>query len=107
MWCYINVRKVLKNGKKKYIPVKTYCYKSITTSIEQLLHRDGMLEACKQYRERDVPEAVMCDITDGNVFKEFGKCEGPKGFFEVSDTNLGFMLNINWLQPYKRRSDKS
>ena len=96
------------NNVKDYTPVKVFCFKSVITSLENLLLRDGMLDLCQKWKERDVPGNVYCDVMDGNIWKEFGrKCVGSKTFFEISDTNFGFMLNVDWFQPYKRRSDIS
>ena len=56
---------VLKSGKKSYYPLKVYCYKSLTESLATLLQRDGIIDLCEHWRQRQVPDGYLCDIRSG------------------------------------------
>ena len=89
----------LKSGKSKYYPRKYYCYKPISESLASLCKRKGFLPACETWRLRDIPEGMLCDIYDGQVWKDFQYVnEEP---FLVVPHNLALMLNIDWFRPFK------
>ena len=96
------VQKVNIKSGQKYVPIKYYCYKSVINSIEQILSRPGMLEKCRKWRDRKIPDDVYCDIYDGEVWKKF-----DNGFFIKNNNTCGLSLNIDWFQPYKHRPDVS
>ena len=97
---------ILKNGVTKFYPVKVYCWKSLVSQMENILQqRTGLPELCKQWRTRQVEEGVLSDIYDGEVWKNFKWRDGSE-FFNL-ERRYGLMLNVNWFQPFKRRSDYS
>ena len=96
---------ILKNGATKFYPVKVYCWKSIISQLENILQRTGMPELCEQWRTRQVEESVLSDVYDGEVWKNFKWKDGSR-FFEL-ERRYGLMLNVDWFQPFKRRSDYS
>ena len=89
----------LKSGKNKYYPRKYYCYKPISESLASLCKRKGFLPACETWRLRDIPEGMLCDIYDGQVWKDF-QYVNEEPFLAVPH-NLALMLNIDWFRPFK------
>ena len=89
----------LKSGKSKYYPRKYYCYKTISESLASLCKRKGFLPACETWRLRDIPEGMLCDIYDGQVWKDF-QYVNEEPFLAVPH-NLALMLNIDWFRPFK------
>ena len=96
------VAEIKVNGSTAYYPNKIYCYKPLISSIEQLLQIPGFEERCEEWRGRTIGENMYADIYDGHVWKSFVKM----GF--LSDTNnYALQINVDWFQPYKRRSNIS
>eukprot|EP00112_Aurelia_sp_Birch-Aquarium-sp1_P011448 Seg2408.2 transcript_id=Seg2408.2/GoldUCD/mRNA.D3Y31 product="hypothetical protein" protein_id=Seg2408.2/GoldUCD/D3Y31 len=83
------------SGRESLVPFKTYCYKPLRESLGTLLMRKDFLPLCQKWRERQLPEDVLEDVYDGQVWKDF------KHFFDESPRNLGAMLNLDWFNPYK------
>ena len=56
---YSNIVKRIKSSSQKEIfkPIKVYCYKSISSSITNILSCPGMLGVCEQWREEMY---IMC-----------------------------------------------
>ena len=89
----------LKNGKKKYYPRKYYCYKSILDSITSLVKRKGFLKSCELWRLRKIPPNTLCDIYDGQIWKDFQYINNTP--FLAIPHNLALMINIDWFTPFK------
>ncbi|MES9880914.1 MAG: hypothetical protein ABW185_08540 [Sedimenticola sp.] len=96
---------ILDNGKKLFYPIKVYCYRGITDSLATLLRRPTFEELCRQWQTRDVPNGHYADVYDGNVWKDFVKFNGED--FLAKSYHYGIMVNVDWFQPFKRRSDIS
>lgn len=96
---------MLSDGKITYYPLKLYCYRSITKSLTKLLSREGVIEQCDLWKGRNAPDNLYADIYDGDVWKEFHKVNGEP--FLLGDHGYALMCNIDWFQPYSRRSDVS
>ena len=96
---------ILKNGVTKFYPLKVYCWKSIVSQLENILQRAGMTELCEHWRTRQVGESALSDVYDGEVSKNFKWRDGSH-FFSL-ERRYGLMLNVDWFQPFKRRSDYS
>ena len=95
---------VLANGQKKFHSLKVYCYKSIHDSLQCLLSRPQISQLCSTWKTRKIPEDTMGDIYDGSVWKSF--CSSLSSA-DNEKVNLGLMLNCDWFQPFKRRSNIS
>lgn len=89
----------LKNGKKKHYPRKYYCYKPICESLALLAKRQGFLKACESWRLRRIPPNSLCDIYDGQIWKDFQYIDNIP--FLAIPHNLALMLNIDWFSPFK------
>ena len=95
---------VLKNGKTTYKPIKTFHYQSVLTSLESLLQRADVERECAKWKERQ--SAGLSDVYDGQVWRDFLKRPGGDPFLS-GDNCYAFILNVDWFQPYKHRSDLS
>jgi hypothetical protein len=89
-----------KNGTTKVVPKLCYPYKSLVNSIRQFLSRENIKHSLLKWKERNIPEEVLADVYDGTVWKEFVS----KGFF-AGATDLAFMLNVDWFQPFTHTTD--
>jgi hypothetical protein len=93
------------NNQTVFYPHKLYCLSSVINQLESLLKRPGMPELCEKWRRRRVESGVMADVYDGKIWKDFQTFEGKD--FLNSERNIGFGINVDWFQPYKRRKDRS
>ncbi|CAC5374611.1 unnamed protein product [Mytilus coruscus] len=89
----------LSDGSKCLYPFKTYCYKSIEQSLEQLLRVPDFQRKCEKWRERRHETGMMTDVFGGKIWKEFHLSD--KNNFLKSEKNYGIMLNLDWFQPYE------
>ena len=96
---------ILKNGITKFYPLKVYCWKSIISQLERILQREGFPDLCEHWRSRQVEESVLSDMYDGDIWKNFKWHDGTH-FFD-QERHYGLILNVDWFQPFKRRSDYS
>lgn len=86
----------------KHVPVAKYCYKTLASSLEDLLLRPGFEKDCTRWKDRRTLEGVYSDIYDGKVWKEFV----ADGFLKNED-NLAIQCNMDWFQPFSRRNNVS
>lgn len=63
-----------------------------------MVNREGFEDLCESWRNRNVPDEVLMDVYEDNVWKCFN---GGKYEFFTSKRNYGIMLNIDWFQPFK------
>lgn len=89
-----------KDGSVRLYPHKIYCYQSIVATLEQFVKRSGFTARCELWRNRDVRTAhqIMCDVFEGRVWRDFQTFNGSS--FLASPRNYGFMLNVDWMQPF-------
>ena len=87
------------SGKQLPKPIKVFCYKSVIKAIEQLVQRPGMLNILNHWKNRNIPDGVMADIYDGNVWKSFLSIDGK----DVLNSRycFGMLINVDWFQPFK------
>ena len=85
-------------------PFKTYPYQSLKNAIQRLVSRKGFLELCEHWRLRTnkIPEEILCDVYEGDVWKTFTSVDGV-GFLQFKH-NLCFILNVDWFQPFTHTS---
>ena len=95
--CKTHLLKHVKTNKKElFKPIKTYCYKSVVSSLTDILSRPGMLQTCEHWRHRLVFPDLYSDIYDGSTWKQFEST----GFFSQPHS-YGLMLNVDWLEPFE------
>lgn len=95
----------LTGGKIKYVPLKTFPYRSLYDTLEALLKRPGFETACREWRNREIRDGFVSDVFDGRVWNDY-QTYGDKDFLK-EDHCYAFMANLDWFQCYKRRSDVS
>jgi len=83
----------------KYSAIKTYCFSPLKTSFMNILQRKGYLDMCEHWRNRVLPNAVLADIYDGAVWKEWMSYNDRP--FLSQPHNLAVMLNCDWFQPFE------
>lgn len=86
------------SGRNILYPHKVYCYKSLLSSIQELLLRPSFHQYCQYWKSRNTSDKLS-DVYDGNIWKEFLTISGRP--FLRCPNNLALMLNIDWFQPYK------
>ena len=91
---------VMINGSRKVYPLKSFCYNDLKVAVKKLLLRPNFLNKCNSWRERQAPDGFLADVYDGQVWQSFF---GDNGRYPEKN-HLGFMLNVDWFQPFTRRS---
>lgn len=90
-------------GMVKYVPRYTYAYQPIQQSLQKLLNRPGFAEQLEHWRTRKPTEGYMSDIFDGKIWEEFKSSNHSE--FLKNKRCYGLMLNFDFFQPYKHRTD--
>lgn len=80
------------SGKEYLYPIRVYCYKEFTQSLETFVRRSGFLEKCEQWRHRNMPVSVMGDLAGLSI------CQWP---FLAEPSSFALMMNVDWYQPFK------
>ena len=89
----------LSGGKTVYKSKYIYAYQPLKKSLQRLLMRQGFTEKLEHWRNRESVPGMMCDVYDGQVWKDFNS---PKyGDFLKNRRAIGVMLNMDFFQPYK------
>ena len=70
-----------------------------------MLKRPDLPEKCELWRQRKVNDGFYGDVYDGQVWKDFLTVNGKD--FLNAPRSLAFAVNVDWFQPYTRRSDVS
>lgn len=88
-------------GKKNFVyPNAVYCYRSIKTSLQELLQRTDFISMIHKGPKQD-PDGNFTDICDGNFYKSF---KDSNNILYFSDKrNLGGIINIDWFNPFKNQ----
>ena len=62
--CGKSLMKAVKTSKgSQYLaPFRTYCYRSLVDSLQNLLNRPNIMEACEQWRSRSVNSDEFGDV---------------------------------------------
>lgn len=89
----------LSTGKVRLYPFRVYCCQSLQTSLQKLLILPGFAKLCEHWRSLRSSSGEICDIYDGNVWKEFQYIDGNPAL--ASQYVYAMMVNIDWFQPYK------
>ena len=56
------------NNSVSLTPKKIYCYKSLTSSLQEMMLRPGFIEKCEEWRSRDgKEEGTLSDVYDGSI----------------------------------------
>ena len=90
---------VFASGKVIFYPLKVYPYKPVSAYLEVLLLRPGFAELCQHWKYRVSSSTKLCDIYDGKIWQNFQVVSDQP--FLSGTLGLGFMLNLDWFQPFK------
>ena len=74
---------------------------NIKCQLQRLYNKKGFEESCRKWAVRPNNNHELSDIYDGRIWKEFKDPNEDRLFqHDVSDSNLGIMLNLDWFQPF-------
>ena len=90
---------ILKGEKRILYPIKTFCYKSIISSLKCFLDRRGFQQMAESWRSRKRVPGTYRDVYDGRVWREI-RSKSSEPFFEIP-RRYGLTMNVDWFQPYK------
>lgn len=93
------------NGKTVLYPFKTYCYKPLKISLQELVGRKNFEKSCEEWRNRNTHDDVMSDVYDGKIWSSFNN-EEEHDFF-TKPRNYGVIVNLDWFAPFKHVSNFS
>ena len=76
---------------------------NIKRQLQGLYNKKGFEESCRKWAARPNNNQELSDIYDGRIWKDFKDTNDGRSFFryEVSDSHLGIMLNLDWFQPFE------
>ena len=91
-----------RTGSKKHYPYLVYPFVSLVSSLQSLLLRPEFYTLCERWHHRSKDnQLILSDVYDGRMWNEFLNFNGNA--FLATKNSIGFMLNIDWFQPYKHR----
>ena len=79
-------------------PRKVFCYRPLHKSIAHLFQKKSFYESCQKWRQRVVPDDLMGDVYDGEVWKSFKGVD--QNNFVQNPYNLVLFMNVDWFQPF-------
>ena len=85
-------------GKMILRPRKVFCYRSLQKSITHLYQKKSFFDSCQKWRHRIVPDDLMGDVYDGDIWKSFKGVD--QQIFVQNPYNLMLFLNVDWFQPF-------
>ena len=88
------------SGSMYFKPVKTYCYQSVITGLQDVLNHPSNEQLCENWRNRNAKEGSFCDVYDGKMWNHFQYDSNGVPFL-AQPYNYLLMLNCDWFQPYK------
>ena len=90
-------------GNKRFYPYSMYPYCSLIDTLKAFFHRPGFMELCGRWHDNlDLNSGTFSDVYSGRIWKEFMHYDGLE--FLSNRSNIAFMMNIDWYQPYKHRT---
>ena len=100
--CGVKLMKEVKSkdsGGISLYPKRVYCYKSLISSLQDMLKQPDFIRKCEEWRSTELDPDVYCDVYSGSIWKEF---MGPDGSpFLSAPNNYALQLNVDWFNPYK------
>jgi len=99
--CGVRLMKEIKraSGRKAFYPKRVYCYRSVITSLQELLQRPSFAEQSELWRSQRNDSGVYRDVFDRRVWKEFLSFDGVPLLSVPS--NYALQINVDWFNPYK------
>ena len=90
-------------GTIRFRPKKVFCYNSLKQSITYLFQQKHFVKSIQLWRERNVPNDLMGDVYDGDIWHTF--CDNEGNRFVDQPHNLMLFLNVDWFQPFTHLTD--
>ena len=87
-----------RSGNITFRPKKVFCYQPLKESIKYLFQQKDFIKLIQLWRNRHVPNEVMGDVYDGEVWHNF--CDNDGNRFVDQPYNLMLYLNVDWFQPF-------
>ena len=89
------------NGTKNYLYTKrVYCYRSIKSSLEEMLLRAGFKDIL--HHSHNKSNLLLADVCNSQIFRNFQDDLGNNYF--ADKRNQAIMLNIDWFNPFKTQN---
>ncbi|KAJ8322122.1 hypothetical protein KUTeg_000593 [Tegillarca granosa] len=86
---------LLKDGSIKLYPHKVYCFNSLINGLEYIIQKQNLPDLMFHWKSWSNKTNFLRDVYDGAMWRSFGD------FFQ------GLILNVDWFQPFKNRTDYS
>ena len=101
------------DGKVVNVPSLIYPMSNIKDQLLHMYQRPDFEKTLKLWVNRNIEEEILCDIYDGEIWKNFSnsgevhdeeEISNEQKFFneEHADDHLGIMINVDWFQPFER-----
>ena len=99
--CGVSLLKTIKSSSRKTLlrPLKVFCYRNLVEQIKHVMNQPQILDIFSQWKSRAIPNGILADIYDGEVWKSFLEVDGEE--FLCSKYNIALTLNVDWFRPYK------
>lgn len=78
-----------------FYPLLTYCYLGLETALTPLFRRPNFHKDLEHWRNKS-PGTLLRDVYSGRIWQQYAN----QPFFS-EPFSLGFVINIDWFQPYK------
>jgi len=85
-------------------PLSIYPVGSIKQQLYMMYQRPDFEKMLRHSRTRNVPEHILSDIYEGNIWRTFSiDPNNPNPFFakDTLDTHLGLTINVDWFQSFQ------
>ena len=88
-------------SQQRVVAKMEFPHADVPSQMKRLINRRDFVQQCQHWKKRnpsiEKPEHtdILSDIYEGNLWREWVP------WFQESRLNLAWMLNIDWLQPYK------
>ena len=84
------------SGKTIFYPFKIFCYKSLHSSLQNLLLHPGFAESCQTWKSHNRSDKIY-DVYDAKIWKDFLQVSGHP--FLSAPHCFDLMLNIDCMVP--------
>ncbi|XP_067023429.1 uncharacterized protein [Acropora muricata] len=67
-----------KSGRTFLYPKQVYCFKKVTSSLEDLINKPNFMDNCEKWRNRfnELPDNILGDCFEGRIWREFQYVDG-------------------------------
>lgn len=87
---------IFRSGNKILYPFKTYCYKSVQSTLQDFLLRPQFYASCQHWKSK--PQSTLSEVYAGRVWNEFQTMNGLP--LLAGSLTLAVTLNVDWFQPF-------